>query len=318
MAKVLILCPTFDHADTLYASIASVRAQNFTEWEMAVIGDGAPDRTFHILDAMMAEDSRIKAYRHPKSERYGEIYRDPVIRDSNAEFICHLSDDDIWTPDHLDQMITLLEHAEWANQAPLRIFIEGGAEWWPINHGTPALRKTITRHFPLSAGINYVAYRRDAYLRLPEGWTCAPWEAGTSDVYMWAKFFQDPNLMVASSAVTSAIKFPSSVGARKQRSPEQRMAEITPWLAKAAKPGLADGLRRSGSIRERMIQLFSVHGAGLCNTLDEAFEVAGFSPATQGTKPLPALNGELMILPLTEAQRLEAFSAWEQVRADGA
>src|SRR5262245_33361572 len=116
MAKVLILCPTFDHADALFASIASVRAQSFTEWQMTVIGDCAPERTRQSVGTMMAQDSRISARWHPKSVRYGEIYRDPVIRDSSAEFVCHLSDDDSWTPGHLSQMIALLEQAGWANQ----------------------------------------------------------------------------------------------------------------------------------------------------------------------------------------------------------
>src|SRR5688572_17573763 len=111
MAKVLILCPTFDHVDTLFASIASVRAQAFTDWEMTVIGDGAPERSVQIVSALAADEPRIKSCWHPKSVRYGEIYRDQVIRGSTAEFVCHLSDDDIWTPAHLAQMIALLERA---------------------------------------------------------------------------------------------------------------------------------------------------------------------------------------------------------------
>ena len=315
MSKVLILCPTYDHVDTLYASIASVRAQHFTEWEMAVIGDGAPERTFQIVDAISQEDSRIRAYRHPKSARFGEAYRDPVIRESDAEFVCHLSDDDIWMPDHLTQMIRLLERAEWANQAPLRMLLEGGAEWWPINHGTPTMREAVTRHVGVSVGINYAAYRRDAYLRLPEGWTCAPWEAGTSDVYMWAKFFRNPSLSVASSAVTSASKFPSSMGTRRGRTPEQRMAEITPCLARAAEPGFADRICRSGSILSRMVNLFALHGAARCDRLEAAFEVSGFDPVSSEVEPRPALNGEPMLLPLTAVQHREAHDAWVSVRA---
>lgn len=317
MPKVLILCPTYDHVDTLYASIASVRAQHFTEWEMVVIGDGAPDRTFQIVDAITQEDPRIRAYHHPKSARYGEIYRDPVIRESEAEFVCHLSDDDIWMPDHLTQMIRLLEHAEWANQAPLRMLVGGGAEWWPINHGTPTMREAVTRHVTVSAGINYVAYRKDAYLRLPEGWTCAPWEAGTSDVYMWAKFFRNSSLSVASSAVTSAIKFPSSMGSRIRRTPEQRMAEITPWLARAAEPGFTDRICRSSSILTRMVTLFALHGAARCDNLEAAFKVSGFDPVSNALpiEPRPALNGEPMLLPLTAAQLREAHYAWVLVQA---
>lgn len=313
MAKILILCPTFDHADTLFASIASVQGQTFTDWEMAVICDGSPPRTEEVLAEIVARESRIRVYRHPKAERFGEIYRDPVIRASSAEFVCHLSDDDIWLNDHLVQMMRLLENADWANQAPMRLDEVGGIEWWPINHGTTAMRDSIRRRLPLSAGINYVAYRRAAYLRLPEGWTCAPWEAGTSDVYMWAKFFHDPDLKVASSAVTSAIKFPSTAGNRGPWTPTRRLAEIAPWLARAATPRLGDALRGRGSILTRMVMLFALHGAGA--NLDEAFARAGLQPAPDGAPPTPALDGAPMVLPMTERQREEARTAWRFTRA---
>lgn len=315
MAKVLILCPTFDHADTLYISIASVRAQTFADWEMAVIGDGAPERSYGIAEALTAADRRIVAYRHPKSERFGEIYRDPVIRASNAEFVCHLSDDDIWVPDHLAQMVALLERGEWVNQATLRLTPEGVPWWWPFNLGTAAAREGAARRVRIGIGINYVGYRRDAYLRLPEGWTCAPREAGDSDKFMWAKFFRLPDLQVASTAASSAIKFPSRMGTRLGRTPEQRVAEISPWLARAAEPGLADGLRRSATIHTRMIMLFALHAAGNCNTLEEAMHASGLCAASEDARPLPALNGEAMLLPLTETQRREALVAWALVRA---
>lgn len=313
MARVLILCPTFDHADTLFASIASVQGQTFADWEMAVICDGSPPRTDEVLAEIAAREPRIRIYRHPKAERFGEIYRDPVIRESSAEFVCHLSDDDIWLSDHLGQMMRLLEHADWANQAPMRLDEAGGIEWWPINHGTTAMHDSIRRRLPLSAGINYVAYRRAAYLRLAEGWTCAPWEAGTSDVYMWAKFFHDQDLKVASSAVTSALKFPSTAGNRGPWTPTRRLAEIAPWLARAATPGLGDALRRRASILTRMVMLFSLHGAAA--SLDGTFAQAGLQPASEAALPAPALDGAPMVLPLTEGQRGEARIAWRFTRA---
>lgn len=82
MADVLILCPTFDHAETLFASTASVRAQTFRDWELVMIGDGAPDRTARIMAAISRVDPRIRYEPHPKSARFGELYRDSIIRAS--------------------------------------------------------------------------------------------------------------------------------------------------------------------------------------------------------------------------------------------
>ena len=314
MARVLILCPTFDHADTLFASTGSARAQRFADWEMVVIGDGAPERTAQVMAQICAADARVRYEWRPKSARYGEIHRDPVIRESNAEFVFQLSDDDLWAPDHIDTMLPLLERAEWVNQAPLRVAPTGEMEWWPINHGTAGIRASITAGIPVSAGPNFVAYRREAYLRLAEGWTCAP-PTSPSDAFMWAKFFRMPDLSVASTAATSAIKFPSTMATRKGRSPEQRMAELSPWLAKIAAPGLTDRLRAKARVRARMLSLFMLHDGGLAASWREAAEMAGLRPMPVDAPTVPAFNGMPMATPLSEAQCQNAEDAWLVMRA---
>lgn len=125
MPSILILCPTFDHADTLFASTASVRAQKFQDWELVVIGDGAPDRTGEIISTISQEDERIRYEAHPKSERYGEIYRDRVIRESQAEVVLQLGDDDLWAPDHIEP------HARGVGRRGLgqRDPLASGTEW---------------------------------------------------------------------------------------------------------------------------------------------------------------------------------------------
>jgi len=310
MPSVLILCPTFDHAETLFASTASVRAQRFSDWELVVIGDGAPERTAAIVAAISESDSRIRYESHPKSERYGEIYRDRVIRQSNAEIVLQLGDDDLWAPDHIDCMLDLLQEADWANQAPLRVAPDGTAEWWPINHGTSQVRSSIVRGVPVSAGPNFVGYRRDAYLRLPEGWTCAP-PTGPSDAFMWAKFFRIPSLVVASSAATTAIKFPSSIAGRAHLPAMQRFSELQPWLARVAEPGFVRKLCANASIRSRMFTLFGVHEVSGANAWTDALRACGLDPVSADIPPFPARDGEPMVVPLTSAQEREAELAWE-------
>jgi hypothetical protein len=312
--KVLILCPTYDHAETLFASVGTARAQTFTEWEMAIIGDGSPERTYEIIDTLASEDGRIRGYRNPKDVRFGEPYRDPVIRGSDAEFVCHLSDDDLWAPTHLAEMVALLEYADWVNQAPIRILADGMIEWWPINQGTPAARAATQKRLGLSAGINYVAYRREAYLRLPEGWTSAPWEEGASDQYMWSKFHADPSISIASIAKTTALKLPSRQGRRSQFTPDQRLAELAPWMVKIGDPRMLPDLCRKGSVGRRLARLFAIHDTAACGTLEEAFEQSGIRPAPITTEPIPAVDGAAMVTPLTDGQRDEAWLAWAMLR----
>ena len=313
MPDILILCPTHDHADTLFASIASAQAQTLSNWEMVVLCDGSPARTDTVLEAILQRDRRISAIRFPKSERYGEDHRDAVIRKSRARFVCQLSDDDLWLPDHLAVMTQLLDRADWANQAPMRLQPDGHADWWPVNMGTAAMRSSQAGGIPLSAGPNFVAYRRDAYLSLPEGWTCAPREAGPSDSFMWAKFFRLPGLRVASSARTTALKLPSRVEGRKTLTPEQRLSELAPWLARLSEPGLERNLQSTASILQRMVRLIAIHGTG--DTARHSALRAGLEIVEHRRTARPATNGEPMALPLGEAQLAELELAHEFVRA---
>lgn len=314
MSAVLILCPTFDHAEALFASTASVRAQSFRDWELVVIGDGAPDRTADIMSAICRADPRIRYEAHPKSERYGEIYRDQVICESKADVVLQLGDDDLWAPDHIDCMLELLRGADWANQAPLRLAPDGTAEWWPINHGTAQVRSSIVRGVPVSAGPNFVAYRRKAYLRLPEGWTCAP-PAGPSDAFMWAKFFRLPNLEVASTASTTAIKLPSQVAGRVDLDSRQRLVELQPWLARIAEPGLVRRICAQASIRSRLLALYQIHQVPKVASWTETLSRCGFEPCSADEPPRPARNGSPMILPLSVRQQQEAELALQDYRA---
>lgn len=313
MPRVLILCPTFDHAETLFASTASVRAQRFQDWELVVIGDGAPDHTSEILLAISQGDRRIRYEAHPKSERYGEIYRDRVIRESQAEAVLQLGDDDLWAPDHIDRMLEVLGDADWANEAPLRVAPDGSAEWWPINHGTASVRSSLVRGVPVSAGPNFVAYRREAYLQLPEGWTCAP-PRGPSDAFMWAKFFRLPNLRVASTASTTAIKFPSHVPGRGHFDSRRRLAELQPWLARITEPGLVGKLCTGASVRSRLLDIYEIHAVRADATWREALRQCGFEPTAAHEPPRRAANGDPMILPLSPQQQQEAELSLQDYR----
>lgn len=311
MAHVLILCPTFDHADTLFASTASVRAQAFSDWELVVIGDGAPRQTEIIMSSIAGADCRIRYQPHPKSKRYGESYRDDVIRKSRAEVVMQLGDDDLWAPDHIQRMLDLLGDADWANEAPVRVQPDGTAEWLPINHGTAGVRKSIVDRVPVSAGPNFVAYRRSAYLRLSEGWTCAPGDY-PSDAFMWAKFFRQSGLSVASIASTSALKFPSHINGRQGLGPQQRLAELQPWLAKIGRPDFVRDICTGASIRDRMFKLYQIHEVSASASWRDAVQGCGFELVAAREAPARAGNGSLMLLPLSPGQEQDAALAFEK------
>lgn len=235
MARTLILCPTFDHADALIPAISSVRAQTDPDWEMVVMCDGSPPRTFEILETFARLDPRIRYVSHPKSPRTGEPYRDAVIRASDAEFVLHLGDDDVWSPHHLAAMLGLLEGSDWAHQATLSVTTFGQFSWNFANIQLLREKRAWSSKHIDARGLNNVGYRHSAYMRLPKGWETTP-KGQPTDTTMWAKFLALPDLRVASSAQATWLKLPGSA-ARATTAPTERAIESGLYLARMGVPG---------------------------------------------------------------------------------
>lgn len=308
MAEILIICPTHDHADALLMSIASVRAQSVEDWRMVVICDGSPPRTIEILEALRQQDPRIEFVVHPKGERYGEAYRDPVIRAASEPYVCHLSDDDLWAPDHLQTMVTMLSEADWASQGVLIVNQTRQAVWLFSNDGVGRRRNA---GIP-GRGLNNVAYRRAAYLRLPEGWTPAP-EGRASDKTMWAKFFAQPDLRVASSAAVTFVKLPSRL-LRRDYTATDRAAELGPWLARIGRPGMVPELRRQARVLGDMLLQFNELAPIGRRSFEEALAELGLGAVPGREAATIGCDGAVMTLPLTPRQHGQAMFAFRSIQ----
>ncbi|MEX2624107.1 MAG: glycosyltransferase family A protein [Acidimicrobiia bacterium] len=232
MTDVLVLMPTFDHRDTLRYSIPSVLAQTVKTLELVVVGDGAPPETAAIVEEIASRDSRVRYASHPKSPRLGEPYRDPLIRESTADVVAYCSDDDLWLPWHLEEMISLLAKADFAHTLGGQVDPDGRLRWWTIDLGQAEDRRYLLE-VENTIGLHAAAHTRSSYVALPEGWDTTP--AGIpTDYHMWRKFLSQEWVRAASGVRASIVHFPSSL--RKDWTLDQRVAEISSWAALVADP----------------------------------------------------------------------------------
>ncbi len=311
MARILILCPTHDHVDALYFSIASALAQTFEDWEMVVICDGAPPRTLEILEAITLTDARITFEAHPKSFKTCEIHRDRIVRASDAEYVCHLGDDDVWAPDHLERMLNLMQLGDWVNQSAMSILNTGGVDWTPRNMGGPTARNSMGKQkFAIAVGFSHSAYRMESYLSLPDGWSQTPKTYGPGDQFMTAKFLTRSDIRVASTADCSSLKFTSRCPDSLALPPEGFAARIAPWLARIARPGLMQSTARAAEMDAVLLGLLSVYAPTKDHDLAAAFAVCGLQFVNADTPCNVAVDGAPMHLPLTPAQHTQALHAY--------
>lgn len=242
MLSFTIIIPTFDHQDTLNFSIQSVLDQKIQDFELVVIGDGAPERTSTIMKSWTEKDNRIKFLSFPKDASKGETYKHQVILDSKAEYIAYLGDDDMWYPHHLSLLKPLLEKYDFVHSFQPAIFPDGR-----IDFVYGDLRSSSTREMMLNSRWNFfgpsvAAHRRDSYLRLPKGWHAGPPEIWT-DLYMWRQWLSCEGMKFYSSFETSVVHLASSL--RKEMSAEHRLSELAVYQTRMKSPALLENLNRT-------------------------------------------------------------------------
>ena len=102
---VSVIIPTYKHQDFVLATLDSVFAQTFTDYEVIVINDGSPDDTAEVLKPL-AEAGRI---RYIAQENQGQgAARNRGLAEAQGKFIAFLDDDDLWPTDKLDWQVAAL------------------------------------------------------------------------------------------------------------------------------------------------------------------------------------------------------------------
>jgi len=185
----LILLPIHRPPNLLKFAIASILNQTEQNYQLHIIGDGAPEETTHELLSLAKHDNRITSHIFAKGERNGEVYRDLIIRESRAKIICQIADDDIWFPHHLREIGCLLQDFDFGNTIQTEVAPNHCVH---LQLGDISDKRTVSRMLnerfnvfgPTASG-----YRKEAYLKLDDGWTAAPLDI-MSNLHMWRKFLR--------------------------------------------------------------------------------------------------------------------------------
>ena len=118
MTDATIVIPTYRHAALLPYAIRSALDQQSASIELFVVGDGVEDDTRAAVEEFLP-DSRVRFFDFPKGEHNGELGRHEALQSASGSVVCYLSDDDLLLPDHVVEMLRLLEDADFAHSAPL-------------------------------------------------------------------------------------------------------------------------------------------------------------------------------------------------------
>jgi glycosyltransferase involved in cell wall biosynthesis len=98
---VSVIIPTYNRADKVGATLASVFAQSYRPLEVIVVDDGSTDNTQHVVEQLANEykdDATVQVVFLRQENRYAPAARNYGLVESRGEFIQFLDSDDLISP----------------------------------------------------------------------------------------------------------------------------------------------------------------------------------------------------------------------------
>ena len=109
MPVVSVVIPAYNSSSYIVRALRSVLSQDWHgSMEVIVVDDGSEDETFHLVQKMAENESRVRCIRKRENEGPAEA-RNLGVREARGRFIAFLDADDFWFPHHLSTQLKLFE-----------------------------------------------------------------------------------------------------------------------------------------------------------------------------------------------------------------
>lgn len=154
---VSIVMPSYNTAEYIAASIGSVLAQTYTDWELLIVDDCSTDQTIEIVRAF--DDPRIRLFKNKKNSG-AAVSRNTALRQARGKWIAFLDSDDVWLPEKLEKQVAFMEKNGYAFTFTDYRICENG-EWSPfVNTGPNRVTKRMMYDYCYFSTIT-VMYNRE-------------------------------------------------------------------------------------------------------------------------------------------------------------
>ncbi|GAB3661741.1 hypothetical protein GCM10027596_22180 [Nocardioides korecus] len=107
MTSVSVIMAAHDAASTIEAAVHSIQRQTLTDWELIVVDDGSKDSTADLIEAMRAQDARIKLISLNEAGGSGAA-RNLAIEAAVSPYVAVHDADDISLPGRLGTQVEFL------------------------------------------------------------------------------------------------------------------------------------------------------------------------------------------------------------------
>ena len=140
---ITIIMATFNSSRTLKLAIKTVLAQDFSDFEILVVGDACTDDSEEVVTSF--DDIRLNWINLSENSGSQGVPNNEGIKRARGKYIAYLGHDDLWFPWHLSTLIHFIQETDADLVHPLSaVFSTSGLEW---TVGPPSFGRTYADHF---------------------------------------------------------------------------------------------------------------------------------------------------------------------------
>jgi glycosyltransferase involved in cell wall biosynthesis len=107
---VTVIIPTYNSSGPLRLALQSVLGQEFTDFEVWVVGDGCTDDSESVVASFA--DSRLHWFNLPSNSGGPSLPRNEGLSHARGRFIAYLGHDDLWFPWHLSELVSCINPSD--------------------------------------------------------------------------------------------------------------------------------------------------------------------------------------------------------------
>ncbi|MBW8751028.1 MAG: glycosyltransferase family 2 protein [Propionibacteriales bacterium] len=252
--RASVIIPCHNKPTTLPLTVDTVLRQSVPDLEVLLLGDGVTDEVREVAEALVRQDPRVLFLDFPKGPHHGEAYRHDAVMAARSDAIFYLCDDDLLLPDHVADLLALLDDATLVQSLNGYIRPDGSFRTYASDLADPISVEPILdeRVQFNSISITGTAHRRSFYLEAGEHWETTP-PGQWPDHHQFRRMMRHPSFRGATSHRMTALQLPTSGDGRETWSDSERQAELARWHEVVIAPGgqlVIDDLLHRGALAE--------------------------------------------------------------------
>lgn len=104
---ISVVIPLYNKEKSVRATLESVCAQSYPDWECIVVDDGSTDNSREVVEQFQISNFRFQILSQPNSGV--SAARNAGIKAAKGEYVAFLDGDDLWDKDFLKELVRLME-----------------------------------------------------------------------------------------------------------------------------------------------------------------------------------------------------------------